>query len=82
MLLFPTTDDIKQMIDDFDAFWGDSILVYPLEMFTKFNTSLHAFDLSNVYSTSFDLPRWYININHVNYKIWDAQTIYLIPKVR
>lgn len=80
LLFIPTTDDIKQMIEDFDDFWGDSILVYPLEMFTKFNTALHAFDFSNVYSTSFELPRWYININHINYKIWDNQTIYLIPQ--
>lgn len=79
MLFIPTTDDIKQMIDDFDDFWGDSILVYPLEMFTKFNTAIHAFEFSNVHSTSFELPRWYIQINGANHKIWDAQTIYLVP---
>jgi hypothetical protein len=80
LLFIPTTDDIKQMIENFDNFWGDSILVYPLEMFTKFNTSLHAFDFSNVHDTSFELPRWYVQINGVNHKIWDAQKIYPIPE--
>ena len=79
LLFIPTTDDIKEMIENFDNFWGDSILVYPLEMFTKINTSLHAFDFSNVYNTSFSLPRWYVQINGSNFKIWDANTIYLIP---
>ena len=78
-LFIPTTDDIKQMIEDFDDFWGNSILVYPLEMFTKFNTALHAFDFSNVHSTSFELPRWYVQISGSNFKIWDNQTIYLVP---
>lgn len=80
LLLIPTTDDIKQMIENFDDFWGDSILVYPLEMFTKFNTALHAFDFSNVHSTSFELPRWYIQINGSNHKIWDSKSIYLVPE--
>lgn len=79
MLFIPTTDDIKQMIEDFDDFWGDSILVYPIEMFTKFNASLHAFDFSNVYSSSFELPRWYIRINGTDFRIWNNQTIYLVP---
>ena len=76
-LFIPTTEDIKQMIEDFDDFWGNSIL--PLEMFTKFNTALHAFDFSNVHSTSFELPRWYVQVNGSNFKIWDNQTIYLVP---
>lgn len=79
-LLIPTTEDIQTMIDDFDAFWGDSVLTMPLEFSTKIVAVLHTHDFSNVYNSGFEVPRWYMTINGSNHKIWDKHTLNLLPQ--
>lgn len=74
-LFIPTTDDIQAVIDTFQEFWGDTPLLIPFQFVSRILESFNNIDFVNGYQWNFTLPRWYININHTNYRIWNNTTI-------
>lgn len=74
-LFIPTTEDIQAVIDTFQEFWGDTPLLIPFQFVSRILESFNNIDFVNGYQWSFTLPRWYLNINGSNYRVWNNTTI-------
>ena len=77
-LFIPEKEDIEDMIEGFESFWDGSLLTVPLQFVTRIVASLNTINPSDCVNQTIQLPRWYMNINGTNHRIWNNQNINLM----
>lgn len=77
-LFIPEKEDIEDMIQGFESFWDGSLLTVPLQFVTRIVASLNTINPSDCVNQTIQLPRWYMNINGTNHRIWNNQNINLM----